>query len=204
MGRSGFSDLSVFCGPKVTPMQSYLEPLLQRLDAATERANQMFASLDAHQLNWKPNPGRWSIGQCLDHLITTNELYGKTLKQMAAGTYRPGFWAKLGLLSGFFGNVLIQSMGPDMKRKANSPADFRPSESELPGDILQRFLEHQAELKQQLLALPDADHRKIRLSSPAAAFITFSLHDALNIVVGHEERHLLQAQNVMAEEGFPA
>ena len=33
-----------------------------------------FGALNARQLNWRPDAARWSVGQCLEHLLTTNRL----------------------------------------------------------------------------------------------------------------------------------
>src|SRR5690348_13447814 len=49
--------------------------LVADLDAADERARALAATLSMEQLNWKPEPHAWSVGQCLDHLCVSNETY---------------------------------------------------------------------------------------------------------------------------------
>ncbi|MEJ7615904.1 MAG: DinB family protein [Pyrinomonadaceae bacterium] len=41
--------------------------------------------LSARQLNWKPSPEQWSIGQCLDHLMNTNKQYFPLIEKLVAG-----------------------------------------------------------------------------------------------------------------------
>ncbi len=183
-------------------MPTDLSSQLSRLERSTQRAQESFAPLRPQQLNWKSHPGRWSVGQCLDHLITTNALYFPLFDQITQGTWKPNLWERLGLFSGFLGKMLVRDMGPEVKRKSSSPAAFRPSQSEIPGDIVSRFVDHQTALLDTLRQLPhDLDQRIV--SSPAASFITYSLGDAVQIITGHEERHLNQAQAVMETEGFP-
>ena len=49
--------------------------LVSELDAADARATALARSLTAAQLNWKPSPAKWSIGQCLEHLCVATEVY---------------------------------------------------------------------------------------------------------------------------------
>lgn len=60
----------------------------QLLSLATE-ANELatyaqarFGGLSEGQLNWKPDSERWSIAQCLHHLITTNAAYFPVFEQV--------------------------------------------------------------------------------------------------------------------------
>ena len=73
----------------MTMKTSKLQPLLERIDAVTSAAKDEFCALSATQLNWKPHPESWSIGQCLDHLITTNNTYFPMLEQIAQGKRKP-------------------------------------------------------------------------------------------------------------------
>ncbi len=48
---------------------------LQKISADTQTT---FGKLSPTQINWKPSAEGWSVGQCFEHLIKTNELfYGK-------------------------------------------------------------------------------------------------------------------------------
>jgi hypothetical protein len=49
--------------------------LIAELDAADETAKELPTGLTTEQLNWQPRPNGWSVGQCLDHLCRTNEVY---------------------------------------------------------------------------------------------------------------------------------
>ena len=49
--------------------------LLADIHAIALDAEKLFGSLSAEQLNWKPAPDRWSVAQCLEHLINTNLLH---------------------------------------------------------------------------------------------------------------------------------
>ena len=49
--------------------------LIADAETISEKVGSTFGKLSAEQINWKPNAKSWSIGQCFEHLIVTNELY---------------------------------------------------------------------------------------------------------------------------------
>ena len=67
-----------------------------------------------------------------------------------------------------------------------------------------RFLAQQDRLIDFLHAFEKVDTARIVIPSPVTAWISYSLLDALRIVVAHERRHLDQARRVVEEAGFPS
>jgi len=49
------------------------------LSANDQTAQALIAGLTDEQLNWQPAPGSWNVGQCLEHLSTTNQTYMPTI-----------------------------------------------------------------------------------------------------------------------------
>ncbi len=184
-------------------MPSYIPELIARIKTVSAEANKEFAGLDAKSLNWKPNAKSWSIAQCLDHLMTTNLLYFPILTAAQNDQPPQNIFSRLKLFSNFFGRMLRKQLGAEVINKSKSPQSFQPSASKLSEEIVSLFLEHQVELIRHFEALPEKDYGKMIMISPAAAFVTYSVEDALFILTGHEERHLGQAKRVMQMPGFP-
>ena len=69
-----------------------------------------FGALSAEQLNWKPAPESWSVGQCLDHLIKSNEEFFPELEGIASGTRKNTFWQNWSPLSGIAGAFLVSTL----------------------------------------------------------------------------------------------
>src|SRR5687768_16667958 len=59
--------------------------LLAELDAADARAIALARPLGGTQLNWKPRPDVWSVGQCLDHLCVAGEVYLPAISEALDG-----------------------------------------------------------------------------------------------------------------------
>jgi hypothetical protein len=162
-----------------------------------------FGHLHVDQLNWKPEPAKWSVGQCIDHLITTNTTYFPILNSIITRTKRTTFWEMVPYLPTFFGKALIKSFQPEAQNKLQSPKVFKPSTSTIRASIIEDFANHQQELIEWIEKTENVDHRKVIITSPASPLVIYSLGDAFTIMLVHERRHIEQAKRVMQQEHFP-
>jgi hypothetical protein len=161
-----------------------------------------FAPLDARQLNWRPDPTRWSVAQCFEHLVTSNRL----MRQQAEAALDPrmprSLWQRLPVVPGLLGPVMVRSLAPQPSRKFKAPAAAVPTTSDIPPEILQRFVDQQRELAQWVRTLDD-ERAHVTMISPFAKVISYSVHDGLRIIVTHNRRHVEQARRVTEAPGFP-
>lgn len=186
-------------------MEKRIEDVMADLAKIAEDAKQSFGPLSAQQLNWKPAAKSWSIAQCLDHVITTHSLYFPLLQRLADGSAKPSLLERFSPFSGWWGRLLLKIVSPENESKVKTTAKAEPSASEIDGQIVQRFAEHQAEMVEQLRRLPKAlDPATTIITSPLLAIATYSLDVAFTIFVAHSRRHLDQAGRVTEAEGFPA
>jgi uncharacterized damage-inducible protein DinB len=181
----------------------FLENKLQQIEKAVDTTINAFSQLNVEQLNYKTDPKSWSIAQCLDHLVISDKQYTSIIKRMAAGTYEPTFWAKMGIGAKFFGRFLIKTTTAIPEKKVKTLSSFEPSKSDLPADIVEKYQAHDKEWRAILSQLDGIDYANTRLSSPAGAAITYNLEDLLTLLANHKERHYHQAMAVMQSEGFP-
>ena len=180
-----------------------LSTLLGELSEIARDAEKTFGSLSTRQLNWKPGANQWSVGECFDHLITTNRHYYPAINNAIRGDTKTTFFERLPLLPGLFGNLLLRSLQPDSARKLKAPSIFQPASSQISGDVIRDFVAHQHELSALMQQTSGLPLERIIITSPVAAFITYSLMDAYRILVTHEKRHFLQAKRVLEMSNFP-
>jgi len=178
--------------------------LVQEVGSISRSARERFGRLSPAQLNWKPGADRWSIGQCLDHLLTANEPYFSIFERVAKGEKKNTLWESMPLFPGLFGGLLIKSLDPSSARKLKAPKAFEPASSDIDGRIVEKFSAQQERLSKAFRALEGKNLDVIKITSPALKLITYSLRDACTIIVVHEQRHLQQATNVLAAPEFPA
>lgn len=187
----------------VSVQSDALAGVLAELEAVAADARRVFGDLTAAQLNWKPGAAEWSAGQCFEHLIKTNEKFLPVLARVARGEHKGSAWERFSPLSGFFGRLMIRSLGPDSGRKFKAPARIAPAASDVDARVVARFVEHQARLIEAVRAASAVDVERVVVTSPVARFVTYNLLDACRIVATHERRHFAQAERVLRRRDFP-
>ena len=177
--------------------------LIVSINNTTQKVSQNFSLLTNEQLNWKPDVSKWSIAQCLDHLIVSNSSYFPTFDKLINKTYQLPLLQKLNPFNKLFGPIMVRYLGPQSKQKLKNPKIFSPSTSTLPSTIIDDFSKHQEILINYFNQLNFLDKDKIVITSPASSFITYSLHHAMQIITVHEQRHINQAKNVLNHPNYP-
>ena len=168
----------------------------QKLSEITATVENEFGTLNATQLNYKITSDSWSIAQCLDHLIISNERYFPVLESIISGKHKMTFWERNNPLTSYTGSQMIKTLGPVLTKKFQSPKLFLPSRSSIKSTIVNDFIEHQKKLCTLLKKLIEPEFKKVVITSPVAGLLTLKLSDALEIMVAHEERHLNQMRRV--------
>lgn len=171
------------------------------VDSITEDIVQKFGELTSEQINWKPAAESWSVGQCLDHLIKTNEIYSVDINGAAKGTRGVSLLEKISPLSGFFGKLLIKAMDNDEKKVKTSDRFVPPSS--IDANVAELFANSQEKLKETVRSTAELDWQKTILTSSFMKIVTYSLADAFTIITKHQRRHMRQAERVMKLEQFP-
>jgi len=184
-------------------MDNRISEVKSDLSRVAEDARQVFGNFSAEQLNWRPSENGWSVGQCFEHLIRTNEQFYPEFEKIASGTRKNTFWESLSPFTGMAGRFLVNAVSTDSK-KAKAPSKKVVPEIHVEADIIQRFTSHIEEINQKIEACANADRRKTVVTSPFLAVFTYSLEDAYTVLVEHSKRHVRQAKRITEAEGFPA
>jgi hypothetical protein len=175
--------------------------LVEDLNTSDERALKLVDGLDEEQLNWQPAQGCWSVGQCLEHLCITNEAYLPPIS--AAVKERPDGPVEQ-IIPGWFGGWFIRNFiepSPQGKR-APAPAKIRPT-ARVGLSVLDRFLSSNHVCRTLIADARNKDVNHIRFWNPLVKGIRFTVGTGLEIIAGHERRHLLQAERVRNSTNFP-
>ncbi|HET9272208.1 MAG TPA: DinB family protein [Vicinamibacterales bacterium] len=175
-------------------MPPWATRLLSEIDAADARATALARSLTPDQLNWKPSPGEWSIGQCLDHLCVANEVYVAAVASGLGDRHRTPVDE---ITPGWFGRWFIRTaIEPSAQsRKGKAPRKIVPA-SNVDGTILDRFLRTNVKARAFIRRAAQYDVNRVRFRNPFVPIIFFTAGTGLEILVRHQRRHLLQAERV--------
>lgn len=174
---------------------------MAELDATDQSAKELFAKRTTEQLNWQPGPRAWSMGQCLEHLCITNEIYVPAIS--AALADKPDSPVQE-ITPGWMGRWFIRSFiepSPVTKR-ASAPKKIVPS-SHVELSVLDRFLRSNMGVRELIRNAGSYDVNRIRFINPFLPLVRFTVGTGLKIICGHQRRHLLQADRVKQSPAFP-
>jgi hypothetical protein len=179
------------------------EQIAGEFPAMARDAAAALGRLDAVQVNWKPDAARWSVAQCLEHLLLSNE---QMLGAMEAAVDNPGsrtIWQRLPFAPRLLGRLMVSSLGPTVSRRFTAPTAAQPSASSVDPAIVWRFVDSQEATRARVAALAERGAGPVVMVSPYSSMVTYSVLDGCRLIVAHQRRHFEQARRVLSTPGFP-
>ena len=148
-----------------------------------------------NQLQYKLTPKSWSVLECLEHLNRYTSFYNEEIcKRMNASS--------LPFAETFKSTYLGQKFSIDMLPKEgmktmNTFKSKNPNSSKLDKEqVLLTFIELQEELLKHLQVAKTKNLDKIKTYT-TLPILKFKLGDTFRFVIHHNERHVVQAKNVL-------
>jgi hypothetical protein len=160
--------------------------------------------MTAEQFNWRPSSRRWSVGQCLEHLVLTARLYpdpiarmideSRVRQQRGEGPYREGMIARW----------LIRGMEPPPGLRVRSPRRVEPRRGLDVHAVTNSFIAVHERLAELVTQADGVSLEHARMTSPFLPLLKFTLGQAFAVNLAHARRHLWQARQVVKQPRFPS
>ena len=181
-----------------------LSALTAQVEAIRRDANALTAGLTDNQFNWQPDPSRWSIAHCLQHLVVSADGLvplqetaierGRARGLLSDGPYRHGW----------LGTMIAGSIEPPIKRRFKTARALVPTGRHTVAALLGAFQQRQNRLEEVITRSRGLDLGKVRVPFPGLPIVRLSLGQSIAFTLGHERRHLWQAREVRDDARFPA
>jgi DinB superfamily len=150
-------------------------------------------------LQKKPGTNQWSAAQCLQHLNVYSEYYIPEVRKAVINLQQnPSVEFKSGWLGNYFTDLMKPNAQGNVSKKMKSPANAVPKESPDALYELERFIDFQHQLLEQLQNMKMTDLNQ-RLPISISKWIRLKLGDVLLFYVAHEKRHMLQAERAISD-----
>lgn len=182
----------------------YLNDLTQIVEGIIQQVEEITRSHSQAQLAKRPAPERWSVLDCLEHLSLYGDFYLPVFEKTIDKGLQQGKKPREFYKPGWLGNYFVNSMRPKGSTIPNPMKTFKdknPVLTSVPANAAERFLAQQKQLLALLTKAKRTDLKKLRIPTTLGSFPKISLGDGFAFVIAHEERHLLQAQRIVAEFG---
>ncbi len=185
--------------PALTPEET------EQLQGLIEESRAMYLGLLAGvsdaQWGFKPAEDRWSVGECAEHIVRSNEALLAAAKQAMSGEPTDDWETKTQGKTALLLQVM-PNRNPGGAGGATAPQEIRPTGELSRQEIVDRFEELYVELTQ--MASTSDPYKSHTQEHPFPIFGTLSAYDWIIYVPLHTIRHSKQMIEVMETEGYPA
>lgn len=174
--------------------------LINSLIADTEQVRsqaQGFESLSKEELNYKPAPEQWSVLECIEHLNIADAHYiGQFDRKLANAKISQTQEFKPGWMGNYFVKMIKPLEDGTIPSPMKTMRKFIP-EVNVQYDTMSKFIEDQDKIIAALERSKSLDLNKNKITSAIGPIVTFKLGDAFRFLIGHNQRHMIQAQEVL-------
>lgn len=148
-----------------------------------------------NELNFRLSADSWSVLECLEHLNRYGDFYIPEITQRISSS-KTSF--KSDFKPGILGNYFAKSMLPKEKlNKMKTLKAMNPIHSQLNKEIVKKFIQQQNQWLELLNKAEQIDLEKTKTSISISKLITLKLGDTFRFVIYHNERHIVQADQVL-------
>jgi len=169
------------------------EFLLLYLAQSRERLLDAVDGLTREQQRFRPAEHRWSVADCVEHVSIVEKM---VVKEVQAVVLRPPT-AKLANLPD---DVILAGV-PSRSSRCASPLEAFPNKRSTDFDRLLRQFEAARERSLRFAAITQSDLRAHSFAHPHLGEL--DCYQWILFLGAHAERHVRQAEEVMADPGFP-
>jgi uncharacterized damage-inducible protein DinB len=177
----------------------FFDQLTNEVLALRVASHQRLRPLSNEQLNRRPGIGKWSVGQCLEHLNIISGYYLPSIKAQLQQAKAKGSTARDKVRSGWLGRRLTESARQHLEladvfrvRKQYAPTGVR-----LTGTVVEAFNRQLDELLRLLLLARQVDAGNIRIPNPIYPWLRLRLTDVLERLIAFYERYIKQAEQIL-------
>jgi len=180
-----------------------LEGYSDQLLSVKQDATGLMSGLSDAQFNWQPEPGRWSMAGCFDHLNkSAAQLFMPKIDAAIAGARAQDLRATGPFAYSAFERWCVRTNDAPPKMRFKAPRRVRPASSRPLEDVRAEFLRWQDELGRRLREADGLDLARAKEKSPIP-FVKWSLGAFFQLMLAHERRHTFQARRVRQSPAFP-
>ncbi len=180
-----------------------LQDYFDQFEAIRREVVALADGLTEAQMNWQPEAGRWSIAQCLEHLLLETRLDLPRIEEMIAKGRAQQLFSDGPYRHGLMGRFIVWSNEPPPRFKVKTFPEYTPA-AHVDAETVRAETEAMLTTVQNLIRRANGlDLGRLRARSPIIKFAKQSLGQVFAHHAAHHRRHLWQAQRVKEDPAFP-
>ncbi len=156
-----------------------------------------YQSITFEELNQKPSPEKWSVGECLQHLVCYGDFYLAAMEK-SLNKHQNSSSPKDNFKPGYFGNKFAEMLRYKEKgmKKMKAPNIKVLSFESVQPDIVDMFLKQQQKHLDILESTKKINLEKVKVPIALTKLIKTKIGDTLRFTIYHNQRHFIQSKKV--------
>lgn len=171
-----------------------LTALKAQTEAIIQTVEEKFIALPDDNLNVRPAGDKWSMLECFEHLNLYSKYYLTALETAISNAARS---QPQELKYTWIGKKSIAMMHPSNTKKQKTFKKMVPAKSKLTRDVLATFLSDQQRILRMIEEAALLNVSKAVVPVEFFKLLKMNIAETLEFVIVHEQRHLLQAENIL-------
>ena len=180
-----------------------LRTFVEQAEAQIREVADLMEPLTEKQIDWRPGPERWSIGENIAHLTLSNRPYLDELKAAIERARERGLWAEPPYRHGWMGNWFVRSMEPPPRFRARTLRRLVPQRRQPKDTVLADFVDVQREAIASARTANGIDLGRASIRSPFIRLLRLSLGQAYGVIAAHNRRHIWIARRILQSPALP-
>ncbi len=177
-------------------LQMGTDSLLQYFNETTAELEKQVAGLSEAQLQFKPAPDKWSISQCLEHIIRSERMIFDMAKKGLDQDPQPERRKEIKLTDDNLKNALT-----DRSHKYQAPKELQPEG--IYKDVKTALTDFTAARQPVIDYIKKADAEDLRNHVSDSPTGPIDGYQALMFIAAHSARHTKQIAEIKANPNFP-
>lgn len=194
---------TVFCYEKVAKNLHYaidslsgIDSLLQYFEQTTNDLEKQVSGLSAAQLAFKPAADKWSVSQCLEHIVLSETMLFEMAKKELQKEAQPQRRKEVKVT-----NENLKQMMGDRTQKFQAPQELQPLGKYT--DSKTALSEFKTARAPVLAYIKQADEEDLRNHISEYPTGTVNGYQNLLFIAAHMARHIKQIEEIKANPNFP-
>ena len=184
------------------------QEVFAQFEANRARAEVLAGGLSRSAFNWRPAPGRWSIAQCLSHLVVVNGQDVGPIADTIRNAREAGITGAPPFRYGSISRWFVGSMEPPVRSRSKAPKGYEPPPEADPEKTLAEYLRINREIQEMIASSKGIDWARAKTTLPVLppvlrSIVRMPLGARFELIAAHDRRHLWQAEQVRADPNFP-
>lgn len=173
------------------------EQLISELNAIRTRAQALVTGLDTEQLTRRPDPAKWSVAECIQHLNRIAAAVQPKIAEAIEQGKRENITGTEPSSPGVIGRLLVWMAEPPPKFRLQAPKEIAPNlKHGDPSALIAEFMKFQDGWEKLIRDSEGLDQSRVKVASLFPGLPRLRLAAPIPWMLAHQRRHLWQAENV--------